>query len=41
MKNAETIARVHIRNLFKNEQAKKLALIMRYKADYFKSSLLL
>ena len=47
MKNAETIARVHThththtRNLLKNKQAKKLALIMIYKADYFKSSLLL
>ena len=38
MKNAETVARVHThtRNLLKNKQAKKLALLMIYKADYFK-----
>ena len=43
MKNARTIARVHTHTLnpLKNKQAKKLALIMIYKADYFKSSLLL
>ena len=47
MKNAETVARVHThththtRNLLKNKQAKKLALLMIYKADYFKKSSLL
>ena len=33
MKNAETVAWVHTRNLLKNKEAKKLALLSIYKAS--------
>ena len=33
MRNAETVAGVHTRNLLKNKKAKKLALLSIYKAS--------